>query len=205
MKTPRKLQDIQRDVETLYERVESLNRQIRDVLDLVRRVRFTEHRRQLDRLTRIPQEANIHFQRPDTGLVELIPTGNVIRVFRYRSRRVFGDPPIPFVRVALLREAAPLQNEDTTYAPRYLVVQYDDAVHRPRIRRALLKVFRPSRIPWVHRDGVEVLTASEPPHTHFDRLASLLHEMDYEVFIHYADPPVVEEEAAEADDEADDD
>lgn len=201
MKPRKELERIHQDVEQVYDRVESLNLQIREILDLLRDTRRREYARQLRALSRVPRVSNIHFQDPRAGLVELIPTGNVLRIFRYRKRRFPGAPAIPFVRVALFQEAAPLQNEDTLYPPRYLVARYDDPVHELRLRRVLLKVFQPSEIPWQVDGRVEVFQANEPPSHQFDRLASILHEMEYEVFTHRTSPPMVEEAEAEDEDE----
>lgn len=202
MKRKKDLEQIHQDLEQMYERVENLNLQIREVLDLLRRTRNREYARQLRELSRIPQSSNIHFKDSRAGLVELIPTGNVLRVFRYRKRRMPGVSSIPFVRVALLQEASPLQDENMQYPSRYLIARYDDPVHELRIRRVLLKMFRPSEIPWKVEGRVEVFQCEDAPSQQFDRLASILHEMEYEVFIHHAEPVQLAEEA-EAEDEDD--
>ncbi len=198
----KELERIHRNVEEIYDRVESLNLQIREVLEMLRRTRNREYARQLRDLSRLPHRPNVHFEHPRTGLVELIPTGNVLRVFRYRKRAFPGGPSVPFVRVALLQEAAPLQNEDTQYAARFLIARYDDPVHELRLRRILLKIFRPSEMPWIREGRLEVFQSDEPPSRLFDRLASMLHEAEYEVFTHYTERGELLE-SAEAEDEDD--
>jgi len=204
MRKKKELEQIHRDVEEIYDRVERLNLQIREVLEMLRHIRNREYSRQIRDLAQLPRKPNVHFEHPQTGLVELIPTGNVLRVFRYRKRPYPGGPSIPFVRVALLQEAAPLQNEDTQYAPRFLIVRYDDPVHELRLHRILLKIFSPSQIPWVREGRLEVFQSDEPPSRRFDLLASMLHESEYEVFTHYVENQDLMERA-EAEDEDDED
>lgn len=200
----KKIQEIYEKVEEMYARIETLNRQIRDVLDLAQNVQDMERERKEEHFAYLMRKSNVFFEREDTGIIELIPTGNVIRVFRSRTR-YDRNSPVPIVRVALFQEAAPIQNEDLTYPPRYGILRYDDVHHQPQVRRAFLKVFRLSTIPWVHDRSVEILEASVPPYTLFDEIGSVLLDRGYEVFIHYAQPSLVEEGAVESEDDSEDD
>jgi len=182
------LEETLKDLEYLQEHIQELQDAFQKTLKLIHRIYQREKHRQMEELQHLTRGggSNVHFQSPDAGLVELIPTGNVVRVFLEERRPLLRTRKREARRrrVALLMEASPLQEESLQYGAHFVIVRYDLPAHFPRLHRVISQFYEPSHLPWVRDPGVEVYThPHQPVHHYFEILAQTLHDQGYEVYV----------------------